>query len=423
VITGSPAFAGGAARRSPLARYRALEGPMTETKKCIYCREDKPVAEFSEEHIIPKFMGGSSECYDAVTNDVCDQCNSLFGRFVDASVAKGFFLNSIEGTAWQGCFDYDEKNGNVFPLTYLGKCDELEFDEGEEVEVWLCPDGGTAWDLHEKRSEDFQAFSGGDPLLRRKDRLSRTYVFFRSEVPYWVLSNFQSLPSHFKEEAIFFGTDIDIEDRMPIGRAKGVFCRKDATAIAERDKIRQPLDKERMIHHEVKLDLLFDVRFLAKLAIAFGHQLLGNGYGTLQYTDMLRTLLWTRRANLDPAQHRIRMRSYFAGLQDYAMRPIRFPLGFSFVIKAVQSDIVLAIVFPSGHSVQVSITDTSVDTAFDLKNYSIRDHVLISIPQLKRTIGPVNLDDYVAWAIGSHSIPDLDDAKARISPREKLPPF
>src|SRR5580658_10087394 len=114
---------------------------MVETKRCIYCRENKPIEAFSAEHIIPRFMGGSSDCSAAVTKEACQKCNSLFGRFVDASVAMGFFLNTTEGSAWQACFDYDEINGNVFPLTYLGNSDEIQFDR-EEVEVWLCPDGG-----------------------------------------------------------------------------------------------------------------------------------------------------------------------------------------------------------------------------------------------------------------------------------------
>lgn len=117
---------------------------MTETKLCIYCREEKPVTDFSEEHIIPQFMGGSSACAAAVTRDVCRQCNALFGRFVDAAVAKGFFMNAYESSCLEGCFDYDKK-GNVFPLMYFGRPTELQCAEGEEAEVWRCPDGGAAW--------------------------------------------------------------------------------------------------------------------------------------------------------------------------------------------------------------------------------------------------------------------------------------
>ncbi len=69
---------------------------MTIMKRCNYCREEKPVEAFSEEHIIPRFMGGSSDCRAAVTRDVCQECNSVLGLHVDAAVAKGFFMNGTE---------------------------------------------------------------------------------------------------------------------------------------------------------------------------------------------------------------------------------------------------------------------------------------------------------------------------------------
>jgi hypothetical protein len=395
---------------------------MTEMKRCIYCRQEKPVDEFSEEHIVPQFMGGSSECKAAVAHNVCRRCNALFGRFVDAAVAKGFFMNSNENGAWQACFDYDENNGNVFPLIYFGKCTELESAE-EEVEVWLGPDGGTAWDFHESRGEDFDTFAGGDPLLRRKDRSSRVYVFQASAVPYWLFSNLMSAPAHFKEEPVFIGADSNIEAQLPAERKKGTLCRKDATAIAERDRIRQLLDQGGQIQHALKLDTLFDVRFLAKLAIAFGHQLFGEDYGTLHYTDRLRTLLWTRRENLDPEQHRIRMRPYFSGLQDYSMKPFSFPLGFVFIFKYVDGELALAIVFPSGHLVQVSITDRTADADFEISAYAFEEHVIIAVPQLNKTVGPIKLHEYVLWTLGSLHIAELDAIKARITPRSKLPPL
>jgi hypothetical protein len=395
---------------------------MTEMNLCIYCRESKSVGAFSEEHIIPQFLGGSSTCAAVVTKDVCQKCNSIFGRFVDAAVAKGFFMNGNEKT-WQACFDYDELNGNVFPLIYFGKCTELRCAEGEEVEVWLGPDGGTCWDFHESRGEDFYAFAGGDPLLRRKDRQSRVYVFQASSVPYWLLSNLKSAPAHFKEEPIFIGADSNLEEQLAAERTKGTLCRKDAAAIAERDQVRQLLDRGGPVNHALSLDTLFDVRFLAKLAIAFGHKLFGERYGNLHYTDQLRTLLWTRRKNLDHELHRIRMRPYFSGLQDHSMQLFSFPQGFVFILKHVDGELALMIVFPSGRFVLIPMTDKSVDPDFKIDMTSFEEHVLVSLPQLSKTVGPIKLWEYVAWKAGGYRIAELDAVKARITPRAALPPL
>ena len=396
---------------------------MTEMKSCIYCREEKPADEFSEEHIVPQFMGGSSNCDAAITKDVCQKCNSRFGRFVDAAVAKGFFMNGNESSTWQACFDYNEINGNVFPLLYFGKCAELQCAEGEEVEVWLGPDGGTAWDFHESRGEDFNSFAGGDPLQRRKDQLSRVYVFQASTVPYWLLSNLRSARAHFKEEPIFIGADSDIEAQLPAERKKGALCRKDAAAIAERDRIRELLDRGRQIKHALNLDTLFDVRFLSKLAIAFGHKLFGEDYGNLHYTDRLRTLLWTRRKNLDRELHRVRMRIYFSGLQDHSMQLFSFPRGFVFIFKYVDGELALMIVFPSGRFVLVPMTDKSVDPDFKIGPDSFDEHVIVSVPQLSKTIGPIKLWEYVSWKSGAYRIAELDSINTRITPRTALPPL
>jgi hypothetical protein len=102
---------------------------------------------------------------------------------------------------------------------------------------------------------------------------------------------------------------------------------------------------------------VLDVRFLAKLAIAFRHKLFGERYGNLHYIDQLRTLLWTRRKNLDHELHRVRMRPYFSGLQDHSMQLFGFPQGFVFILKHVDSELALMIVFPSGRFVLVQMTD------------------------------------------------------------------
>jgi hypothetical protein len=331
-------------------------------------------------------------------------------------------MNGNEKT-WQACFDYDELNGNVFPLIYFGKCTELRCAEGEEVEVWLGPDGGTCWDFHESRGEDFYAFAGGDPLLRRKDRQSRVYVFQASSVPYWLLSNLKSAPAHFKEEPIFIGADSNLEEQLAAERTKGTLCRKDAAAIAERDQVRQLLDRGGPVNHALSLDTLFDVRFLAKLAIAFGHKLFGERYGNLHYTDQLRTLLWTRRKNLDHELHRIRMRPYFSGLQDHSMQLFSFPQGFVFILKHVDGELALMIVFPSGRFVLIPMTDKSVDPDFKIDMTSFEEHVLVSLPQLSKTVGPIKLWEYVAWKAGGYRIAELDAVKARITPRAALPPL
>jgi len=394
---------------------------MAETKRCIYCAQPKSSDEFSKEHIIPQFMGGSSDCAAAVTNDACQKCNSLFGRFVDGPVARGYFLRSIEQGAWAACFDFNENAGNIYPLTYFGKSREIQFGDDEEVEVWLCPDGGTAWHVHAQQPEDFNVLAGGDPVLRRKDESGRVYSFLASEHPYWALSNLKSVQAHFTEEPIFLGTDSDMEVQLDRARQRGKFCQKDSAALGERNRIRALLDQPRLLNHSIKMDMLFDVRFLAKLAIAFGFKILGDDFGNLRYTEMLRNLLWTRRTNLDTIQHQLKMKPYFAGLQDYSFKNMRFPHGFVFLVKAFKEGLILGIIFPSGHYAQVSITDSTIDSGAEALVRNVEDYVLVSIAQLKKTLGPIQLPRFIAWKLGSYKIAELDDIVRRLTDRTTMP--
>ncbi|AXK79983.1 HNH endonuclease [Pseudolabrys taiwanensis] len=392
-----------------------------ESRTCIYCCEIKPDNEFSEEHIIPQFMGGSSDCKEAVTRDVCQRCNSIFGRYVDAPVAKAFFQNSVEYNAWESCFDYAPDSGNVFPLIYFGLNRNLALEDGEVAEVWLAPDGGTAWHIHEDHGEDFDTFAGGDPVRRRREKTGRVYSFLASEHPYWFLSNMRSVQSHFHGEPIFLGTETDLEHQLPSKRIKGRFCRKDPEAQAERAAIRTVIDTQKPLNNRVPMDLLFDVRFLAKLAIGFGHSLFGPEYGDLQHTATLRRLLQTRRSNLDTASPTVRMKTYFTNLQDLSLKPFRVPAGFVFFLTAVKKDAVLAIIFPSGRTAQVSITDSAVDAAFNAADKLKEERVFVSFPQLKRTIGPISMFEYIAWRTASHRIPTLDHILRRLTSRSAMP--
>ena len=76
------------------------------------------------------------------------------------------------------------------------------------------------------------------------------------------------------------------------------------------------------------------------------------------------------------------MVSYFTGLNEKSlMQMLACPLAFVFVLSALKEGLVLSVVFPSGHSVQVSITDPSVDADAVPLVRDFQDRVFISVPQ------------------------------------------
>jgi hypothetical protein len=90
-------------------------------------------------------------------------------------------------------------------------------------------------------------------------------------------------------------------------------------------------------------------------------------------------------------------------------------------VKAFKEGVVLGIVFPSGHYAQVSITDSTIDSDAELLGSKVKDHVFVSIPQLSKTIGPIDLPRFIAWKLGSHKIVELDDIAGRLTDRSAMP--
>lgn len=65
-------------------RKQAVERLVLELKnKCIICREKKEKVEMSDEHVIPDSLNGYYHIYN-----VCKECNSSMGRFVDAPLVN-----------------------------------------------------------------------------------------------------------------------------------------------------------------------------------------------------------------------------------------------------------------------------------------------------------------------------------------------
>lgn len=394
---------------------------MPNERECIYCLQEKPADQFSVEHIIPQFLGGTREHRTLVTDCVCKKCNSDFGRFVDAAVAKAYFMNFLERGFAEGCFDFDRNYGNIFPLLYFGRNKDLSFVPETVSELWLGPDAGTIWHLRGEDTETFLAYAGGDPVARRKSRTERVYAFLASSESYWVLSALRSAKEHFKEQPLFLGTDSDLEATLAPDRKKGVYCIKDAAALRERDHIRAVLDRDTMLGNQLQIDLIGDVRFLAKTALAFGWTFGGSDYLSSRHSRELRRILRTPRSKLKPNEWSFPIRPYATALDQAPLRHISFPLSFVFLIKHVEEFVSLCIISPSGRFSQIPIT-FRYDVSDNGRLASLAsDTLFISVPALRKVYGPFEFAEYMLSQLGQFKIAELQDLRGRITTRDGLP--
>jgi hypothetical protein len=56
-------------------------------RRCIYCLEDKPIAAFNREHVIPQSYG-RFDGNNLVLDCVCTSCNTEFGKTIDEKLAR-----------------------------------------------------------------------------------------------------------------------------------------------------------------------------------------------------------------------------------------------------------------------------------------------------------------------------------------------
>jgi hypothetical protein len=51
------------------------------------------------------------------------------------------------------------------------------------------------------------------------------------------------------------------------------------------------------------------------------------------------------------------------------------------------------------------------------------NRVIVAVPQLRQTIGPIDLSEYVAWKVGSLKVQELDELIKSVTERRLLPPL
>jgi hypothetical protein len=128
-------------------------------KKCIYCGRDKPLVDFSDEHIWPDALGGDFLEPLWRTEDVCQRCNALSGVFVDGAFIKSVFGGGERASGVREYIDAANPNSVCLPLNYLGRLSDLSLPSNETAEFWAGPCGANI--LHIRPADEDDQWAGG----------------------------------------------------------------------------------------------------------------------------------------------------------------------------------------------------------------------------------------------------------------------
>jgi hypothetical protein len=397
----------------------SVSGAAEPSETCIYCGLEKPLDEFSDEHIWPDALGGDFLERFWRTNSVCARCNSMSGVFVD-----GAFIRSWAGARerWQDGHEYlslTDPSASVLPLAYLGRLTDSNISEDEIADCWAGPCGATIVHIRPKEGEElWSSYLGGDPRAK-KGTAGRAYIALASASEYWIVAALASFKKHFKR-AQRRVVNMDIPATWTSFESIDRSDPEQQADLAIFDAITDAARAEKSVHARSHVDVDAGNRLLCKLALALGSQLFGKDFGDHPDGALLRRAF--READrAKRSQIPVHGSGYFASAGGNVLSSLAWPAGWLLLIRAHGGKLALNIVTPSGAVMIVQITDDAellklISTDFD------HGMIWLTIPPLGRAAGPIPFPDYVAHRTMNLVHPGLASLEAaRIDP-DRLPP-
>lgn len=266
-----------------------MDGPEGQAERvltnCIYCDGRRGDPDFSDEHIWPQALGGDACPPVFRTKQVCGRCNNLAGQWVDRAFLRNFFTSNERART---AYDYiDPNKPGQLPLIFMGIDEEFPTPEHEVCERWLGPSGESIYHIHMKDDDRWTTLAGGDFIKRKRDP-GRLYFTLTSKSDYWFYTAIISIVRYFPGTSPVCTAEIPgLPVSFPVRGA-------DAEMMTELEKTELAWIRSRrgMHKHRLVADIGYADRFLAKIALGLGFNILGPRAVFSEYGDELRKMLW-----------------------------------------------------------------------------------------------------------------------------------
>jgi hypothetical protein len=260
-------------------------------RDCIYCGESKEDEVFTLEHVIPQSLGGAYAPDELKTRDVCKDCNSNLGLFVDASFEKNHFVSNMLHLIARNFFD--PANPTSLPLCCHGYSELVPpgMTDTEICELWLGPFGESVYWIRSK-DERMHSYAGGNPRTAKRDE-SRAYFSFtkhsNKNIGLVLLSFRDAFGKRKRKVKKISRTTVEGFDLADVG-----FSAPDDLDRARISYFLQQTRSSQQVHGQMTINAYFDQRFMSKLAIGLSHVLFDGKVRNSKYSQELRKGLWFR---------------------------------------------------------------------------------------------------------------------------------
>ena len=382
-----------------------------KSTKCLYRNWSKCNDEFSQEHVLPQSIGGNIKLSNPfVLSNVCANCNSLAGLYVDGPYIRTWFTQSDKSRFALKYLDIESKS--IVPLRFIGVLSDYKYKD-KICEVWGGPTGDTIFHFHTPYpSEPNKPSYIGVPPLLRKEIIDYgfTFLFVRSNNPLWYPVIFNSFAYHFNNSVNYLGNGLTPNG----GGFKDIPSNLEKLKNELKDKLRRELVVGFSFDHG------FDTRFLAKSALGFGALLLKKEFENGDFANRLRQLMWEKDYE-KRAQIPVKGSGFLTKervLEPEKSKVFLWPGGHFISVIKHDNEIYLHMILYEERTATIQISNEP--DLLDCNNDS--GYYYVVVPSLQRAVGPKKLNTYYEHKAG-YKDKDLENLENEMIRFKNLPPF
>ena len=355
---------------------------------CVYCGYEKHEEEFSQEHVIPRAIGGNLNPVNPFAlNTVCKRCNSLSGSFIDGQYIRSWFTQNDKNKYFMRYGDITQNP--ILPLSYMGMLPDLGF-EGKVCEFWLGPTGDPIYHFHNPYPECLDvAPMVGIPTFAKKNEIDHgfAFLFVRSNNPVWYASIFHSFIEQFRQSELYWGNGptpqgffSDIPDNY-----SELHC-KLKSLNGEMHKISVPIG------------INYGDRFIVKVALGLGAIFLNDSFLVSESAQLLRSFLWAKELKIRETID-IRGQSFISSRDDL-QKILNWDQGHVICFINDNNSLSLYVNFFSsqGATIEISAEPEHWKGIFDNLG-----SVYLVCPGLQKYLGPIPIENFIAHKQGYHN--------------------